>query len=98
MDPAKCLERRFGARILLGRLIWLERFRLAGKVEPVLDRPEGGRLRPPVFDRKADEVRWRLAVLPVHGEQHHAFAAMDFEREGSRSDAPRDEGWVSHAE
>ena len=98
VDPAEGLERRFGARILLRRFARCNRLALAREVKPVLDRPEGRRFRPPVFDRKADEIVRRPPAPPVHRQQDHAFAAMDLERERSRGDRALDKGEAGHFE
>src|SRR6476661_3632603 len=98
MNPSEDLERSFGAWILLRRLPFLGRLRSAREGQPVLDRPELASTGIAIFDRKSDEIGGRLPILPVHRQQHHTFAAIDFEREESRSGGPRDKGRARHVE
>ncbi|MGB8901512.1 MAG: hypothetical protein WCC90_20720 [Methylocella sp.] len=77
MHPAEFLDRRFKRR---------ERGRIdiAGHIEeaePIVQRVILVAARLMILDREADKVLRRLAVLPVHGDERHAIAAMQLQRE-----------------
>ena len=77
MHPAEFLDRRFKRR---------ERGRIdiAGRIEeaePVVQRVILAAAGLLILDREADKVLRRLAILPVHGDERHAFAAMQLQRE-----------------
>ena len=77
MHPAEFLDRRLKRR-KRGRID------VSGRVEevdPVVQREELVAARLLIFDREANKVLWRLAGLPVHGDERHSFAAMKLQRE-----------------
>lgn len=53
------------------------------KVDAVLNWPEAVAVGFFVFEGEADEVSWRLPDLPVHGEERHAVATVQLQREES---------------
>jgi hypothetical protein len=54
------------------------------EAEPVVQREKLAPAGLLILDREADKVLRRLAVLPVHGDERHAFAAMQLQREERR--------------
>src|SRR5208283_3835817 len=77
MHPSEFLDRRFKRR---------ERGRvdIAGRIEeaePVVQRVILAAAGLLILNREADKVLRRLTVLPVHGDERHAIAAMQLQRE-----------------
>jgi hypothetical protein len=80
MHPTEFLDRRLKRRET-GRID------VAGRIEeaePVVQREKLGPAGLLILDREADKVLRRLAVLPIHGDERHAFAAMQLQREERR--------------
>jgi hypothetical protein len=77
MNPPEFLDRRKPSR----ELIRIDRAARSGEAEAILQREELNAARLLVFDREPDETgRW-LPFLPVHREERHPVAAMDFQGE-----------------
>ncbi|MFN8574340.1 MAG: hypothetical protein U0132_19975 [Gemmatimonadaceae bacterium] len=77
VDPAELLQRGLQAR----HRVVVERLAVPGERNAIPDGPEHTLAGLAEFDREADEIDGWLACAPIHGEQCHAVAAMDFERE-----------------
>jgi hypothetical protein len=76
VDPAELLNRRKRRR----RLVRIDSAIVAREADTVLQDVEPVASGLHIRDRKPDEVVWRLAFLPVHRQENHAFAAVDLER------------------
>ena len=80
MHPAELLDRGQPRR---QRLV-VDAARHGAEREPVLEGEKRRSARLPVLDGEAHEILWGLAALPVHGQQSHAVAPVELEREQRR--------------
>ncbi len=81
MHPAELLDRRESGRQTVCVVITAG----TGEREAVLQGEEPVAARLLVLDGEADEVPRRLSVLPIHRDEGHAVAAVQFEREQRRT-------------
>ncbi len=86
VHPAELLERRPQRRLR----VRVDRPVRGREREPVGQREEPLAAGLVVLDREPDEVGRRLALFPVHAQQHHALAAVQLEREQGRRILRRD--------
>src|SRR4051794_21374317 len=77
MHPPELLDRREARR----QGVRIDRAVLGEKTEPVFQREELVAVRLLVLDGEADEIVGRLPLFPVHRQEGHPLAAMDFQRE-----------------
>ncbi|WP_218131623.1 hypothetical protein [Nitrosomonas oligotropha] len=69
----------------------------AAKTEAVFQREKSIAAGFLVFDGETNEILWRPAVLPIHGNERHAIAAMKFECEECRCALTTDLKFICHS-